>query len=90
MDVDVPSLQTGGPSHGMAGYPHPHLYWTHLCYTSVHERLQVCGVYVFSTEMSQQSPVEFKSISRAYKMFYQSSILAFSAMECIFGIKGLP
>jgi len=46
MDVAVPSLQTGGPSDGMAGYPHPHLYWTHLCYTFVHERLQVCGVYV--------------------------------------------
>jgi len=64
MDVDVPSLQTGGPSHEMAGYPHPHLYWTHLCYTFVHERLQVCGVYVVcmgrSTKMSQQSPVELK------------------------------
>jgi len=48
----------------MAGYPHPHLYWTHLCYTFVHERLQVCGVYVVcmgrSTEMSQPSPVELK------------------------------
>lgn len=73
MDVAVPSLQTGGPSHGMAGYPHPHLYWTHLCYTFVHEKLQVCGVYVVCrwcvcdvaqkchTEMSQQSPVELKT-----------------------------